>query len=212
MTKIYLVRHGQSDGNDKQIFLGRIDNGLSELGKLQAESVGEYLSSKNISRVYSSSLQRAMLTALPLARRIGVEVIANDGIREIDAGKWQGCTYDEISQKFPDSHKIWISDIGNAVCDGGECIAELQKRALKAFGEICKQNDNREIAVVSHGACIRSMMTHFYGKTLSEMKNIPWMMNAAVTVINFDNGKYEVEDFNYIGHLDGLVSKFPSNV
>lgn len=212
MTKIFLVRHGQSEGNNKQIFLGHTDLGLTPLGSLQAEAVGDYLKGKNISAIYSSKLRRAMLTAAPLSDKISVPVTESEGIMEIYAGEWEGNTYDELLEKFPKTYGVWMKDIGNSVCDGGESIADVQKRGLAALRDICEKNDGKNIAVVSHGGCIRSMMCHFYGKPLSEMKNIPWVSNASVTMVNYDNGRFEIEKADITDHLEGLMSRFPANI
>ena len=102
MTRILLVRHGESAANGKGFFAGHLDIDLSELGYRQAESTANYIAEKyNVDAVYSSDLMRASHTAEVIAKKIGISIQTNENLREIFAGDWQGLTFDELQKIMP---------------------------------------------------------------------------------------------------------------
>ena len=96
MTRIYLIRHGESIGNAKRMYLGHTNLGLSELGHRQAEITAEFLKNVDFSVIYSSDLQRALETAAPHAKIRGMELILRRDLREINVGEWEGAYVDEL--------------------------------------------------------------------------------------------------------------------
>lgn len=212
MTKVFLVRHGQSEANLKGIFAGRTDLELSDLGRKQAEAVGKYLCDKDIDMIYSSPLKRAMSTAKPLSDLISKPVIPCDGIIEIYAGEWEAKEFSELSEKFPETYGLWLSDIGNSVCDGGESMAEVQQRMIKTISGLCEKEDGKIIALFAHAGCFRAFLCHCLNMTKEQMKDLSWVSNASVTTLEYENGKFKVVDLDYADHLDGMVSNLPKNV
>ena len=106
-TEIYIVRHGESLGNKEKIFLGQTDRDLTKLGYKQAELTAEFLRETKIDAVYSSSLIRAVNTAKAIANLKGLDVIKCSNLREINAGDWEGRSYENIAEVYPKMWKIW---------------------------------------------------------------------------------------------------------
>ena len=114
-TTIYLVRHGQSEANLKDLFLGQKNLDLTPLGHAQAEKTAEYLKNLHIDKIYSSDLTRAYQTAEHTAKVKGVDIEKNIGIREIDAGKWELVSFFELPSLYPEDWQLWIDNIGLAL-------------------------------------------------------------------------------------------------
>ena len=213
MTRIILIRHGQSVANLEGIFVGHKDAPLSELGKKQAEISAKYVTENyNVDKVYASDLKRAYNTGKAVADLIGKEVIKNENLREIYAGKWEGEKFDELVVKFPKSYGLWLENIGDSHPDDGESVSELQKRIVCQVEQIAKENEGKTVVIATHATPIRVFETYIKNKPLSEMKNIPWVSNASVTVLNYENEKFEIEKLSYDLHLGNLKTALPKNV
>lgn len=208
MTKFYVVRHGQSQGNEKRLFLGHTNLGLTELGHKQAKRTAEFLKDKNIDIIYSSDLMRAYDTAKALGDMLGMEPIATEGLREVYAGLWEGRTMAELKEKFPQYH-CWLNDIGNAKCDEGESMAELAVRAENEFLRLAKLCEGKTVMVATHAALIRSMCCVWKGIDIHDAQTIPWVSNASVSCVSYDNGKWNIEYIGYDNHISDILSKVP---
>ena len=213
MTRILLIRHGQSIANVEKIFAGNFNSPLSELGMLQAEQTAEYIAENyNVDKVYSSDLKRALSVGKAIADKLRMDVTAQKNLREISAGLWEGCSFEELYERFPSYRDVWLNDIGNATCDGGESVAQLQRRFVSAVTDIAEENHGKTVVITTHATPIRSMQCFCEKKTLDEMKNIPWVSNASVTELEYTGGEFSIVRVGYDAHLGECVSRLPSNV
>ena len=205
MTHIYLIRHGQSEGNLYDLFLGHTDMDLTELGRKQAERVTSYFENIKIDAIFSSDLKRAYHTACPLAEMKGLSITKCPGMREIFAGEWEGRVFSEIRQNSP-MGDIWWNDTGNARPDGGESVAELQERILAEVSRLAKENEGKTICIFTHFTPIYALKTAWAGVPVSEMKRMPKPSNASVTHVVYENGEFselvEYANNKYLGDLD----------
>lgn len=136
MTTLICIRHGQSEINLARRLTGQLDPPLTPLGVEQARRTAEFLRSQPITRIYSSDLVRCMDTAAPTAAMHGLPVIPEPAFREIFAGKWEGMTFDAITAAYPESHHVWMTDMGRAHPDGGESVAQLYDRVTAAMERV----------------------------------------------------------------------------
>ena len=212
MTRILLIRHGQSEANLQKVFAGSWDCSLTPLGISQADLTARYLMAQySVDRVYSSDLQRAYMTGKSLADHLGMDVIPVRELREIHAGLWERTSFDLLPVKYSDSYDIWLNDIGNAVCDQGESVAQLQNRVLQAIMDIANDNPDRTVVVVTHGTPIRAIQCFCEGKSLQQMKDVSWVSNASVTELIFENQRLKIDSVSYDAHLGTLTSVLPAN-
>ncbi len=214
MTRLIIVRHGESKTNKQKVFTGQLDMGLSEIGKKQAELVKKYLEDYKIDKIYSSDLKRAYDTALPTAESNGIKIKTSKSLREIYAGEWEGKCFDFIQEKYPDTYSVWRNDIGNAVCDGGESVKKLKERVEKEVDRILAENEGKTIMIVSHGTPIRSLLCIWKGSDISDMQNIRWVPNASVSVVEYSDcaTKPEIVLYGYDEFLEGVITNLPANV
>lgn len=211
MTKIYLIRHGQSQTNLSKSFTGQLNIALTEEGYQQAERVREFFNEINIDRIYSSDLDRAYNTVLPLSKSKNLTIKRVKEFNEIYAGLWENMRFDDVISLYPDDYNIWLNDISNAKCTGGESVKELAKRVYDKFLNIVNENQNKTIVICLHGTPIRALITLLNGSTLSDMKNIKWVPNASITEITYDD-RFIITDATNTDHLDGLLTNLPVNV
>ncbi len=157
MTKLLLVRHGETDWNREDRFQGHADPPLNDLGRQQAAEVAERLSRLSVAAVHTSDLRRALDTAGVIGSRLGLAATAHPGLREVDVGPWSGLTHDEIEERFPESYRRWR--------EGGEppeweTRAALVSRVAAALDEIAARYPGSTVVVVGHGGTIRAAERH----------------------------------------------------
>lgn len=211
MTRLILVRHGQSEANLLHKFAGHYNCDLTEDGKLQAEKVSKYLTANySIDKIYSSDLIRAFNTAKPTANKLNINIAKTEQMREISAGLWEGMLFEEILSKFPNEYNVWLNNIGNAVCNDGESIRSVYERVCKEVTRICEKNDGKTVLITTHATPIRAFQTFVQKGNVEFMHEIPWVPNCSVTVCNYENGKFTFELIGFNDYLNELKSKFPS--
>lgn len=212
ITHLYLIRHGESEGNRVRAFLGHTDLDLSPLGYRQAEKTAEYLSEIPVDAIYASDLLRAYHTAVPTAKKKGMPIVKSEELREIRAGLWEAVPFDELVTCHPESYALWLQNFGRARCDEGESVLELQTRALAEVTRIAEAHPDGTVFLFTHAAPIRVLAGAFEGKSVDEMKDVPWASNASVTHVVYRDGAFEILEYSHDEHLKELVTVLPKNV
>jgi len=162
-TRIFLIRHGATTLSAEDRFAGATDVDLSEEGRHQVACLGERLASEKISAVYASPMQRTRDTAAPIALPHGLEVRTNDGLREINHGRWEGLTRKEVESKFGEEYASWEEDPFTFAPEGGENGLGVMARALPVLRKIVLAHKDQNVAVISHKATIRLIMCSLLG-------------------------------------------------
>ena len=213
MVTFILERHGQSDGNRLKLFTGHTDVKLTELGEKQVECAAQYITKAyKIDKIYSSDLTRALQTAQCVADKAGLEIIKSKNLREIYAGKWEGTSFETITRDYADDWKLWYDDVGNSRCTGGESVKELGERFIGELAAIAEENDGKTILIATHATPIRTTQCLLGGKTLDDMKNVPWGSNASITVVEYDKGSWSLKLAGFDEYLGELTTNLPANV
>ena len=213
MTNFLIIRHGQSRANLDETFAGHTDAPLSDLGRAQVQRTAEYIVSHfRVDRVYASDLHRAFDTAKAVADRLGMPVIAEPDLREIFAGEWEGVPFDALHARGGEPWRIWIGDIGRAVCPGGESVAQLQARVVAALRRIARENEGKTVVIGTHATPIRVLQCHCLGLPPEEMKNLRWVPNASVTTVLAEGDRLMLESAGYADHLGIMRTALPTNV
>lgn len=210
MTTLYFVRHGQSEANVLRMFAGHWDAPLTELGREQAACTATYLADKPITAVYASDMHRASDTGAALSSVKGIPLRATERLREIYAGDWEGKTFDELADD--PSFVVWRQTIGLARCANGESVAELQQRVRAVVEEIVHRHPDESVCIATHATPIRVMEAVWTDTPLELLHTVPWVSNASVTVVQYDDGVGRLIARDIHDHLGDLSSKLPSNV
>ncbi len=212
MTRLLLIRHGESEANNKGFFAGQYDAPLMPKGIEQAKKTAEYIIKKySPDKIYASDLKRAYSTAEPISKLTGIDIIPDRGLREIYAGKWQTMKFDDLENEFAEDYGLWLNDIGNACCTDGESVKELGERAMATLAAIAKDSDGKTVAVATHATPIRAAQTLIQYGDICYMKNVPWVSNGSVTVLEYD-GDWKCVSVSEDSHLGEDRTVFPANV
>ena len=212
MTKLLVIRHGQSEANLQSLFAGHWDSPLTELGQTQAKITAEYIAANYcVDAVYTSDLCRAAAVGQAVSAATGAPITATESLREIRAGEWEKVSFAELNRDWP-SFQVWLKDIGNAACDGGETVAELQERIVAAVRRIAEDHPEQTVVLTTHATAIRVLQCCCEGKPLDQMKDIPWVANTSITEIAYENGTFCVVRANGTDHLGNAASTLPANV
>ena len=172
------MRHGESEGNAKGVFTGRIDSPLTERGRQQARTVAEALRPIHFDRIVSSALSRTRDTAAEVARDRGIAVETIADLNEIDVGVASGKPFDEL-RGLPGA-----SDDGFRKWPGGESLEAVHARALPAIDRLVAESPGKTICVVGHGGVTRILVSGFMG-VLPKLIRVP-ATNTNITIVTHD--------------------------
>ncbi len=213
MTTLLLIRHGQSVANFELKFVGHKDADLTETGLNQAQRTAEFLKTKYVvDKVYASDLKRAFKTGKAVADVYNVDIISDTNLREIYAGDWEGNKFNDLVNMFEHEYNVWLQDIGNAHPNNGESVKQLGERIYSELTRIAEQNNDKTIVIATHATPIRVMQSLVQTKGLADMKNIPWVSNASVTELFFDNGSWRFGLVSQDEHLSDYKTYFSPDV
>jgi broad specificity phosphatase PhoE len=208
MTRLLLIRHGQSVSNVSQQFTGQSDVPLSLLGIKQAEKTADYIANNfKVDAIYASDLSRAFDTAKAVAEKIDLKVIPDKNLREIFAGKWEMMPYNKLLTEYNDEYQTWLNDNPNARPTGGESVEELKTRVYNEIIKIAKENDGKTVVIATHATPIRT----FISRCLS-LNDFSWVPNASVTVVEFKDNKFSIKKTGISEHLGELETNLPKEV
>lgn len=212
MTRILLVRHGESLGNEKKIFCGRTDVPLTEKGRKQACATAEYLKDTHMDAVFASPLERAFKTGVEIAKYHSLSVTADEGLLEIWGGYWEEKSFPEILALYPEDRNTWNENIGLSRCTGGESVLEVQARVSAHVEKLAQENDGKTILLATHAMATRSFIAKVKGLKPDEIKDLPWPTNASVTTVEYENGTFRLVEFSHDEHLKDLITTLPGKI
>ena len=205
-TRIYLVRHGQSLGNLNLQMLGHTDLDLSELGYRQAERTFEYLKDVHFDAVYTSPLKRAFHTILPHAEARGLTPVALDDLREIYLGLWEDMYLADILHRWPYTFtEMWRANFGLCTPPKGEFAQDAATRCIRALTEIAEKHPGQTVLVGGHAGIFRVACARIAGIPPECVgRDFPYMTNAAVTVLVYEDGVFTMERYSDDAHLSDI--------
>ena len=213
MTRLFIIRHGQSITNIDKIFTGRLDSPLSDLGIMQAEKTAEYIvNNYHIDKVYASDLKRAFKTGEIVAEKFGIDAIPVPELREICGGVWEGMVFDDVPVKYPEEYAVWKNDLGSFCAIDGESAKEVYDRISKAIIKIAEENDGKNVAIACHAFAIRTFLCYARGKGVEELQNSSFVTNSSISIMEYDKGNFDIIQMGFDGHLEGMQTALPKTI
>lgn len=201
MGKIYLIRHGETKWNREQRSQGYNDIELSDVGRLQAHALVKRLKNEDIDMVFSSSLKRAYETASLIAKDKGINVVKYKEFMEVGMGKWEGLTWNEIKERYPDVSSLWRQSPHLAKIPDAESLIKVRERSMGKLMEIINENTDKNILIASHGITIKTMICAIMGIDISNIHKIK-QDNTAVNIFKYDKNGFEILLLNDAHHLN----------
>jgi probable phosphoglycerate mutase len=204
MTRLILVRHGETTWNYDQRMQGQTDTDLSDFGRQQVLRLRERLAREEIAAAYSSDLRRCWDTATGALAGRDVPLSPMESLREVHLGDWQGHTYAELMETMPDEVRRVRANRADEAPRGGETHRQLQTRVAGAIREIATRHPDDQVLVVSHGGALRALACWALLADVSAQNRID-VDNCAVSRIDLLGDEARLRRWNDVGHLDGLI-------
>jgi probable phosphoglycerate mutase len=197
-TQLIFLRHGETPHTAEKRFSGSGgDNpGLSDAGRLQAEAAAEYLSRiGGVDALVVSPMRRTRETAAVVAERLGLEAVEDDGWREVAFGDWDGHTFAEVQQKWPDAMNAWLESTAVAP-PGGESFDTCARRTRSARDGILARHPGKTVVVVTHVTPIKLMVRSVLQAPMSSLFRME-LRPATLTEIHwYADGLASLRSFN----------------
>ncbi len=206
MTEIYLIRHGEAEGNVFRRLHGQYNSLLMPRGYTQCRYLQERFDRIPIDAVYSSDLTRACLTARSIYIPKGLKLHLDSRFRELDVGSWEDMAYGYLDNFHAEKMRQFSHDPKNWFVEGSERYENYTDRFITAMAEAAQANEGGTIAIFSHGAVLRgTLMRLFFA---DEPDKLPLSDNAGVSRLFYDNGTFTYDYLNDNSHIPEELSTF----
>ncbi len=168
--KLYLIRHGETDWNVQNKIQGKTDIHLNETGRLQAKGLAKKIKEGkyDITSIYTSGLKRAWETANIVGQAIGIEPVVFAGLEEMSLGIWEGYTWKQVKEEYPEEYQSWYKDRRYHVIPEGESYQQLLERLLPALVKILGIAEGNAL-IVTHSADIMTIMSYINDTPFEDM-------------------------------------------
>jgi probable phosphoglycerate mutase len=197
-TRVIAIRHGETAWNAQTRLQGQLDIELNDAGRRQARQVADALADAGISTLYTSDLLRAAQTAEAIARRCGLPLQRDAGLRERHFGVFEGHTLAELDQRWPEAARRWRARDVDFSPEGGETLIAFDARSVACAARLAARHPGETIALVAHGGVLDCLYRAATRVSLQAPRT--WQLgNASINRLLF-NG----EDFTLVGWGDTL--------
>jgi broad specificity phosphatase PhoE len=204
-TRIFLIRHGETEYNRLGVFRGRLEMDLNDRGRKQAREIGLALRGEGLCRLYVSPLGRAVETARIIAESLEVDYVIDQAFNNIELGEWQGVAKEKIQHDYPQMWAAWTSEPENLVIPGGETVRDVQQRAFAGLLRLAKVK-SPPFGIVTHRSVIKSLAAAM----LSVPQPYFWKFyidNAAYSIFEFGSLGFALTAWNINSHLSDKVTE-----
>ncbi len=198
-TGTLLLRHGQTLMSVERRYSGRSDAPLTAAGLQQAADAGKYLAGADIGVIITSPLLRTVQTAQEVATVIGAPVVTDDGFRETDFGAWEGLTFAEVREQWPDEMADWMAD-PQVAPPGGESFTDVSARVTEALHRVLAEREGQRVLIVSHVTPIKTLVAaallappsalYRMHLDLAALSEIDWYAGGSAVLRSFNATSY----------------------
>lgn len=192
---IYLFRHGEVVQSDGRRFIGHLDVPLSPRGEAQCRAQAARLGAAGLAAVFTSDLSRARRSGEIIGAPHGLTPTVVPALREMDMGRWDGLTAEEIERQEPTAFARWMARIGEFPFPDGESLGDVLHRAWPAFESIVASHAGRSVAVVAHGGTNRALLCRMLGVPLDRILAFG-QDYAALNVLEWNDGRWRLQRLN----------------
>ena len=200
MTQIFLVRHGQAEGNIYRRVQGQVNAPLTREGRAQLAYLAERFAEIPLDAAYSSDLDRAFDTACACAGG-RVPVVKDRRLREMCFGAWEKQPWGDVNRLYPELKTWFLCDPDRWYVPGAERYAEVQDRMVEVMTEIGRRHEGGTVLAGCHGMAIQAFLARVLGVRSENIREVPLPKNTAVALLHFEEGRFVPEYYNDISHL-----------
>jgi phosphoserine phosphatase len=201
-TRIFLVRHGETEYNRTGRFQGRNDQPLNERGRRQAQALAEALQEEKFTAIYTSPLPRSLETAgFIRAFHPDVPLIEEPSLMEMDLGEFEGLEGRQWMEQNQVFVKAWTQNPASVRIPGGETLQEVQSRAVEALtGITARYNPGSTLLICSHSFVLSTILCHALQISLDRFREVK-KGTASYSVLSLVEGRFHPEVINEQSHL-----------
>ncbi len=200
--RLYLIRHGQTDWNVAGRIQGSTDIPLNDTGRQQAACLAKGMDNRPVTQVFCSTLSRAYETAAAIGESQDVPVCRLSELEEVNYGKWEGLTMEEIQKRYPKELEQWYLSPVEVAPPGGETQTQVYERCKRAVARILDQAKG-DVAVVSHGATVVFLLEYMLEGTGRSEEDDIIVGNASISTVEYDreSKRFALRQLNDREHL-----------
>jgi probable phosphoglycerate mutase len=198
-TAVLFCRHGCTDYPGEQIYDETNGPGLNEAGRLEAQRLGNWFKGAEVAALVVSPALRTQETARPVMESLGLEPIVKEALRERSFGIWEGLTFQEIGERYPEGLRRWKEDPVGYAPEGGESILDVQGRVSNLCQWVIETYPLQKVVLVTHMGPIRVAVTQALGMPV---KNYRHLCVPTASATRMDYGETAV-NLAYLGVLPG---------
>lgn len=206
MTEIYLIRHGEAEGNLYRRMQGQYDSCLTELGFQQIETLAPRFRDIPLDAVYSSDLYRAMETAAVLCRQKNLPLYTDKRLREVHVGLWEEMSFGDAAKQYPKEMALFQGSPSEWRLPQAETYQTVADRGEQAVLDIVKKHPNGRVAIVAHGFFIGALLGRLLRRPSSTVRGT----NTAVSLLTFENGNFSLVYQHNFDHLPEKLIRIPA--
>ncbi|MDX2551258.1 bifunctional RNase H/acid phosphatase [Streptomyces stelliscabiei] len=199
-----LLRHGETPLTPQKRFSGSggSDPSLSDVGRYQAERVAVALAARGtVQEVVSSPLARCRETAGIVAARLGLGVTVEDGLRETDFGAWEGLSFGEVRERYPDDMNAWLTSPDAEPTGGGESFEAVAHRVAATRDELVAAHRGRTVLLVSHVTPIKTLVRLALGAPPESLFRMELSAASLSALAYYADGNATLRLLNDTSHL-----------
>lgn len=207
MTRVYIVRHGEAEGNIYRRIHGQYDSNLTDNGLRQVAALEERFRSIHLDAVYSSDLRRCKKTARALYEHKGLPLVLDRGLREMNLGQWEDRPWGELGRLEPERVRQFQECSPDFRAPGGESYPELRDRVSGAILRLAAQHPGQTIGISTHYIALRSALSAFYGCRVEEINQVvPKCDNTGVSCLEIEGDRVQIVFACDSSHLSAELS------
>jgi probable phosphoglycerate mutase len=199
-TRIFLIRHGETEWNALGRIQGHSDTPLNAAGRDQASRTARRLACEPVRALYSSDLAHAFETATIIGDDLGLTVVTSSGLRERQYGAWEGLTSAEIQTCYPEQFAAWRARTTDFAPPEGETRSQLLSRALAEVQMIARRHVGEVVVVVTHGGFCYVLIDHILGRVDGDRREFTFS-NASIHTLEVTGDRWSVISMNETAHL-----------
>ena len=207
MTRIYLIRHAEAEGNLYRRIHGQYDSKITCGGRRQIQALARRFAGERIDACYSSDLIRTRVTAQAIWMPKGLPLRCDPRFREVRLGVWEDIPFGQLEQEETEALRQFVTDPRSWHVEGAETFSAYSQRFLDALNEAARRHDGGTIAVVSHGCVIRAVQQRLFFPS-EPMERTGHCDNTGVSLLEYEDGSFRLIYLNDNSHLPPKLSTF----
>lgn len=205
VTRICLVRHGETPWNIERRLQGHQDIDLNAIGRHQAQAAALWLAKEPVDALYASDLRRAWNTAEQIAIALSLVCLPIPELRERRYGVFEGLTYAEAAERYPDAYaRVEERDPDFTLPGGGESLVNFYLRVTGALQGIAERHPGQTVVAVTHGGALDAINRFVRHRPLSAARDVA-IPNAGLNWLTVRGGIWEIEAWGEVAHLADLA-------